>query len=77
MRPGAERLGGRWSVTIGRRSSHARAVSGRLTSEKRTQDRYIIRAYLSTAVKHGRNALTVLRQAITGEPWLPPYPAPT
>jgi hypothetical protein len=52
-------------------------ISGRLTSEKRTQDRYIIRGYLSTAVKHGRNAMTVLRQAIIGQPWMPPlHPAP-
>jgi len=51
-------------------------ISGRLTSENRTQDRYIIRGYLSTAVKHGRNALTVLRQAIIGQPWMPPNPAP-
>jgi len=50
-------------------------ISGRLTSEKRTQDRFIIRGYLSTAVKHGRNALTVLRQAIIGQPWMPPHPA--
>ena len=51
-------------------------ISGRLTSEQRTQDRYTIRGYLSTAVKHGRNALTVLRQAIIGQPWMPPNPAP-
>ncbi|MGI8306403.1 IS66 family transposase [Saccharopolyspora hattusasensis] len=30
-------------------------ISGRLTSEKRTTDRYRIRGYLSTAVKHGHN----------------------
>ena len=51
-------------------------ISGRLTSEERTQDRYIIRGYLSTAVKHGRNAMTVLREAIIGRPWMPPHPAP-
>ena len=28
-------------------------ISGRLTSEKRTQDRYTIRGFLSTAAKHG------------------------
>ncbi len=50
-------------------------ISGRLTSEKRTQDRYIIRGYLSTAIKRGRNALTTLRQATIGEPWMPPHPA--
>lgn len=51
-------------------------VSGRLTSADRTQDRYTIRGYVSTAVKHGYNALTVLRDAITGRPWMPPDPAP-
>jgi hypothetical protein len=51
-------------------------ISGRLTSEKRTQDRYIIRGYLSTAAKHGRNMLTALRKAIIGQPWMPPHPAP-
>ena len=52
-------------------------ISGRLTSEKRTQDRYTIRGYLSTAAKHGLNMMTVLRQAIIGQPWMPPlHPAP-
>src|SRR3954452_10582831 len=52
-------------------------VSGRLTSEDRTRDRYTIRGYLSTAVKHGRNALTVLRDALLGRPFMPELPAPT
>ena len=52
-------------------------VSGRLTSEDRTRDRYTIRGYLSTAVKHGRNALNVLRDALLGQPWIPALPAPT
>jgi len=51
-------------------------ISGRLTSEKRTQDRYTIRGYLSTAAKHGHNMMTALHQAITGQPWMPPHPAP-
>lgn len=51
-------------------------ISGRLTSEKRTKDRYRIRGYLSTAVKHGRNAMDVLREAILGRPWMPPDPTP-
>ncbi|HEY5843862.1 MAG TPA: transposase [Mycobacterium sp.] len=50
-------------------------ISGRLTSEKRTQDRYVIRGYLSTAAKHGHNMLTALRQTIIGQPWMPPHPA--
>lgn len=52
-------------------------ISGRLTSETRTQDRYTIRGYLSTAAKHGHNMMTVLHDAITGQPWIPPDPAPT
>jgi transposase len=51
-------------------------ISGRLTSEARTQDRYTIRGYLSTAAKHGHNMMTVLRDAIVGRPWMPPDPAP-
>jgi len=52
-------------------------TSGRLTSEDRTRDRYTIRGYVSTAIKHGRDALTVLRDALTGHPWTPALPAPT
>ncbi len=52
-------------------------ISGRLTSEKRTEDRYTILGYLSTAAKHGLNAMTVLRDALTGQPWMPALPAPT
>ena len=52
-------------------------VSGRLTSEDRTRDRYTIRGYISTATKHGHNALAVLRDAMMGRPWMPALPAPT
>jgi hypothetical protein len=52
-------------------------TSGRLTSEERTRDRYTIRGYVSTAIKHGRDAITVLRDALTGHPWMPALPAPT
>jgi transposase len=51
-------------------------ISGRLTSEKRTQDRYTIRGYLSTAAKHGRSMMDVHREAILGRPWMPPDPTP-
>lgn len=51
-------------------------ISGRLTSEDRTQDRYTIRGWLSTAAKHGRDVLTDLRDAIGGRPWMPALPAP-
>nr|MBA2472957.1 IS66 family transposase [Pseudonocardiales bacterium] len=52
-------------------------ISGRLTSEARTQDRYTILGYLSTAAKHGLDKITVLRDALTGQPWMPALPAPT
>jgi len=51
-------------------------ISGRLTSEKRTEDRYRIRGYLSTAAKHGRNTMDALRDTILGRPWIPPDHAP-
>jgi transposase len=51
-------------------------ISGRLTSDKRTQDRYTIRGYISTAVKHGAGAIDVLRDVLTGKPWMPPDPVP-
>jgi transposase len=51
-------------------------ISGRLTSEKRTQDRYTILGYLSTAAKHGLDKITVLRDALTSTPWMPALPAP-
>ncbi|MCA1672585.1 MAG: IS66 family transposase, partial [Actinobacteria bacterium] len=52
-------------------------ISGRLTSENRTRDRYKIRGVLSTAAKHGLNMLTVLSDALTGRPWMPELPTPT
>lgn len=52
-------------------------ISGRLTSEERTRDRYAILGYLSTAAKHGLDKITVLRDALTGRPWMPALPAPT
>jgi transposase len=52
-------------------------ISGRLTSENRTRDRYKIRGYASTAAKHGLNMVTVLRDALLGRPWMPELPAPT
>jgi transposase len=52
-------------------------ISGRLTSVDRTHDRYTILGYLSTAAKHGLDKITVLRDAMTGQPWMPALPAPT
>jgi hypothetical protein len=50
-------------------------ISGRLRSEPATRDRYTIRGYTSTARKHGTCALTALRDALLGHPWMPPIPA--
>ena len=52
-------------------------ISGRLTSVNRTQDRYTILGYLSTAAKHSLDKITALRDALTGRPWIPALPAPT
>ncbi len=52
-------------------------ISGRLTSEARTRDRYTVRGVLSTATKHGLNMITVLGEALKGRPWMPELPAPT
>jgi transposase len=51
-------------------------ISGRLRSEQVTRHRYAIRGYISTAAKHQANVLTALRDAITGQPWMPPVPDP-
>ena len=51
-------------------------ISGRLTSIARTQDRYTILGYVSTAAKHGLDKITALRDALTGRPWIPALPAP-
>lgn len=59
-----------------RPSKTQQKISGRLTSEQRTKDRYRIRGYLSTAAKHGHNMMDAMRDAILGHPWTPPDPAP-
>jgi hypothetical protein len=51
-------------------------ISGRLTSEARTRDRYRILGYLSTAAKHGIDKITALHAALVGHPWMPVLPAP-
>ena len=51
-------------------------ISGRLRSEKAARDRYAIRGYASTAAKHGTDALTAIRDALAGNPWMPPVPDP-
>ncbi len=51
-------------------------ISGRLRSEQVTRHRYAIRGYTSTATKHGISALTAIRDALAGNPWMPPLPEP-
>ena len=51
-------------------------ISGRLTGTARTEDRYTILGYVSTAAKHGIDKITALRDALTGRPWMPALPAP-
>jgi transposase len=58
-----------------RPSKTQQKISGRLRSEKTTRDRYAIRGYASTAVKHGIAVFTAIRDALAGNPWIPPIPA--
>ncbi len=51
-------------------------ISGRLRSEQATRNRYAIRGYISTAAKHGDHVLTVIHDALAGNPWMPPIPDP-
>jgi len=38
--------------------------------------RYAVHAYISTAAKYGAGAITILRDALAGNPWIPPIPDP-
>ena len=49
-------------------------ISGRLQSSTATEHRLTIRGYISTAIKHGLDAMTVLRDAILGTPGCHPSP---
>jgi hypothetical protein len=61
--PGVMRLReDRWAVTV------PPDDSGRLRSETATRNRYAIRGYASTAIKHGHDALTAIRDALAGNP---------
>ena len=51
-------------------------ISGRLRSEQATRHRYAIRGYTDTARKHGLSAMTAIRDALAGNPWMPPIPSP-
>jgi transposase len=48
-------------------------ISGRLQSENTTRHRLTIRGYVSTAAKHGVNAMTAILNAVTGNPWTPAH----
>lgn len=58
-----------------RPSKTQQKISGRLRSEKATRDRYAIRGYASTAAKHGTAVFTAIRDALAGNPRMPPIPA--
>ena len=60
-----------------RPSKTQQKISGRLRSEKTTRDRYAIRGYASTAAKHGHQIFAAIRDALAGNPWIPPVPAGT
>lgn len=49
-------------------------ISGRLRSEKTTRERYAVRGYLDTDRKHGLPVMDVIRDALTGNAWMPALP---
>ena len=58
-----------------RPSKTQQKISGRLRSETATRNRYAVRGYLDTARKHRAGIMTAIRDALTGNPWMPPIPA--
>jgi transposase len=58
-----------------RPSKTQQKISGRLRSGTATRHRYAIRGYLDTARKHGQPVITVIRDALTGNAWIPPVSA--
>jgi len=57
-----------------RSSKTQQKISGRLRSEKATRDRYAIRGYASTAVKHASPSSPPSATSAQN-PWIPPIPA--
>ena len=60
-----------------RRESCSTLSCSALTERKIATVIYAIRGYISTAAKHGISVFTALRDALTGNPWMPPIPAST
>jgi transposase len=58
-----------------RPSKTQQKISGRLRSETAARNRYAIRGYLDTARKHHADVITAIRDALAGNPWMPPIPA--
>ena len=58
-----------------RPSKTQQKISGRLRSETTTRHRYADRGYASTARKHGIGVFTAIKDALAGNPWIPPVPA--
>jgi hypothetical protein len=58
-----------------RPSKTQQKISGRLRPETATRNRYAIRGYLDTARKHGLAVMDVIRDALTGNTWMPALPA--
>jgi transposase len=58
-----------------RPSKTQQKISGLLRSETATRNRYAIRGYLDTARKHGEPVMDVIRDALTGNTWMPALPA--
>jgi len=52
-------------------------ISGRLTSLARTEDRYRILGYLTTAAQHGLDKMTTLLDVLLGRIWMPDLPGVT
>jgi transposase len=50
-------------------------ISGRLRSETATRNRYAIRGYIDTPRKHRADIITAIRDALGGNPWMPPIHA--
>jgi transposase len=50
-------------------------ISGCHASKAGAENWLAVRSYLVTAIKHGLGAFDVIRQAIAGQPWMPPLAA--